>query len=292
MNLSFGRLVGFIIFFIGLVPIVVGQSYKIYNNDTINRMDKNKRKNGFWIYFSKKDESKIEKEGNFVNNRKRGIWKTYYPNGVLKSEITYVNSRPNGYAKIYYKNGKLSEEGIWKGTKWVGKYNYYHENGKKAYEWSFNDKGKRSGVQKYYYESGKLRIEGDWQEGKENGVIKEYYEEGGVKSEKLFAAGEFNAGSSKFFAEKKVTVDDIPDDTNATISKEHITKENNNKEYQVFDGNGQHKLYNAFKKIDREGEFKNGKLMNGKRYYYNSDGKLIKTVLYENGRVVKTIRNK
>lgn len=290
MNSIFIKLVAFIIIFIGLGHLGVAQSHKIYNNDTINRIDENNRKYGYWIYFLKNDKSKIEKEGEYLNNRKNGIWKTYYPNGVLKSEITYVNNRPNGYAKIYYENGKLSEEGIWKGTKWVGSYNYYYENGKKAYEWSFNDKGKRSGVQKYYYESGKLRIEGDWKEGKENGVIKEYYEEGGVKSEKLFASGEFNVNSSKFFAEKKVTIDDIPDDTNATISKEHIKTENKDNTYKAFSGNGQHKLYNAFKKVDREGEFQNGKLINGKRYYYNSDGKIIKTVIYENGRIVKTIR--
>ncbi len=291
MNYIFVRLVVIIVFLTGLTSVSVSQSYKIYNNDTINRLDENKRKTGYWVFFTKSDSKKIDKEGNYVNNRKSGIWKTYYPNGVLKSEITYVNNRPNGYAKIYYKNGKLSEEGIWKGTKWVGEYNYYFENGKKAYEWSFNDKGKRSGVQKYYYESGKLRIEGDWKEGKENGVVKEYYEEGGIKSEKLFASGEFNSSSSKFFAEKKVTVEDIPDDTNATISKEHITNKNNNT-YKAFTGNGQHKLYNAYKKVDREGEFRNGKLINGKRYYYNSDGKVVKTVIYENGRIIKTIRPK
>ncbi len=292
MNLFFLRLAIYLVFLAGMVPTALIQSYEIYKNDTINRIDHNNKKHDYWIFFLKTDKSKIEKEGNYSNNRKKGVWKTYYSDGKLKSEITYANNRPNGYAKIYYRNGKLSEEGVWKGTKWVGKYKYYHENGKKAYEWSFDEKGKRSGKQKYYYASGKLRIEGDWRDGKENGMIKEYYEEGGVKSEKLFAAGEFNANSSKFFAEKKVTVEDIPDDTNATISREHITKENQNKKYQAFNGNGQHKLYNAFKKIDREGLFKNGKLVNGKRYYYSADGKLVKTVIYENQRLVKTIRNK
>ncbi len=279
-----------LLFLVLLVQIpLIGQSKPVVDWDTINRVDENNRKFGYWIYFADGDSSKIEKEGNYLNNRKNGVWKTYYPNGVLKSEITYVNNRPNGYARIYYKNGKLSEEGVWKGTKWVGKYNYYYENGNKAYEWSFNENGKRSGKQKYYYESGKIRIEGDWQDGKENGVIKEYYEDGGVKSEKIFAAGSFNASSSKFYAEKKVTVEYIPDDTNATVSKEHVTQTNTT--YQAFTGNGYHKLYNAHQKIDREGEFRNGRLIKGKKYYYTSTGKLIKTVIYEDGRIVKTIRN-
>ncbi len=287
MNLGLRQILFFLVLIVQ--SIAIAQSTPVVDWDTINRVDENNRKTGYWIYFLDGDSTRIEKEGKYLNNRKNGVWKTYYPNGILKSEITYLNNRPNGYARIYYKNGKISEEGIWKGTKWVGQYNYYYENGNKAYEWSFNENGKRSGKQKYYYESGKLRIEGDWQDGKENGIIKEYYEKGGIKSEKIFAAGSFNSNSSKFYAEKKVTVEDIPDDTNATIRKEHVTTSSST--YQAFTGNGYHKLYNAHQKIDREGEFKNGRLIKGKKYYYTSEGKLIKTVFYENGHVVKTIRN-
>jgi len=286
------RLIIITLFYLGMFPFgSVSQSFEIYQNDTINRTDANNKKQGNWIYFFKNDKTQIEKEGVYENNRKTGIWKTYYLNGNLKSEITYLNNTPNGPAKIYYENGKLSEEGIWKGTKWVGGYNFYHENGNKAYEWSFNEDGKRTGEQKYFYEDGKLRIKGDWIDGKENGVITEYYADGNVKSEKHFAEGQFNAGPSKFYAEKKVSVDDIPDDTNATTGKKHIeTNDNTENAYQAFDGNGFHKLYNAFRKIDREGEFRNGKLMTGKRYYYNSEGELIKTMVYKNGQVIEIIK--
>ncbi len=277
-------------FLFGFIALGIGQSFKIHENDTINRLDANNKKQGKWIYFFDDNSTQIEKTGVFENNRKTGIWLTYYSNGNLKSEITYKNNRPDGHAKIYYENGKLSEEGIWRGTKWVGKYDFYHENGNKAYEWNFAENGKRSGEQKYFYEDGKLRIKGDWIEGKENGVITEYYEDGNVKSEKHFASGQFNSESSKFYAEKKVSVEDIPDDTNATVSKEHVEKNNEQNTYQAFNGNGYHKLYNAFRKVDREGEFRNGKLIEGKRYYYNTDGDLLKTVVYKNGRIAEIIK--
>ncbi|OQX96766.1 MAG: hypothetical protein B6I20_14055 [Bacteroidetes bacterium 4572_117] len=269
----------------------LGQSFKMHNGDTINRIDNNNKKQGYWVIFSATNPKAIETEGNYVNNRKNGVWKSYFPSKRLKSEITFVNNRPNGYAKIFYENGKVSEEGIWKGTKWVGKYNFYHKNGNKAYEWSYGDDGKRTGIQKYYYESGKLRIEGDWQDGKENGTITEFYENGDIKSKKNFAAGKFNTKTSKFYTKQKQKTDNITNNTNTTIEKDN-TEENENKTYKLFDGNGQHKLYNAYKKIDREGEFLNGKLVSGKRYFYGADGKLMKTAIYENGRVIKTIRNK
>ena len=123
----------------------IGQSYEIYKNDTVNRTGKDGKKYGRWISYFDNNKARVERDGSYENNRKTGIWKTYYENGNLKSEITYVNNKADGYARIYYENGKISEEGIWKGTKWVGKYLYYHENGNKAYEWSFNENGKRTG---------------------------------------------------------------------------------------------------------------------------------------------------
>lgn len=290
MDMNSHKIIITLLFLLGFICSGISQSFEMHDNDTINRVDANNKKQGKWIYFFKDSPSKIEKTGVFEDNRKTGVWTTYYSNGNLKSEITYENNRPDGHAKIYYENGKLSEEGIWRGTKWVGEYNFYHENGNKAYEWNFAENGKRSGEQKYFYEDGKLRIQGDWIDGKENGVITEYYEDGNVKSEKYFASGKINTNTSKFYAEKKVSVEDIPDDTNATVSKEHMDNNSDQNTYQAFSGNGYHKLYNAFKKVDREGEFRDGKLIDGKRHYYNTEGELLKTAIYKNGRVAEIIR--
>ena len=120
----------------------------------------------------------MKEEGKYVNGKKEGLWKFYYPSGKIKQEVTYKNNRPNGFVRIYYENGNVSEEGIWKGNKWVGKYKYYHKNGKLAYDWNYNENGKRDGVQKYYYENGNIMIEGNWKNGKENGVLREYDENG------------------------------------------------------------------------------------------------------------------
>ncbi len=292
MDLSKYRIFILIVYFISNSSLSWSQTFQFHKSDTINRTDTYGKKHGKWIEFFVDNASKIEKEGLYENNRKTGIWKTYFLNGNLKSEITYKNNQPDGYAKIYYENGKLSEEGIWKGTMWVGSYNYYHATGVKAYEWSFNENGKRSGIQKYYYENGKLLIKGEWIEGKENGTITEYFEDGSIKSEKKFDAGQFNSETSKFYNNKEVAVKEVPVDTSTTVKKnpEVITKTENTS--QAFNGNGTHKLYNAFKKIDREGLFKNGQLVDGKRYYYNSDGVLLKTVIYKNGTVSETIKEK
>ena len=267
----------------GHVEAEIAQQYVLYNNDTINYTDANSLKQGYWIYFGKDKripgykEDQIVEEGNYVDNRKTGLWKKYFKNGKLQNEITYKNNRPNGHAKIYYDNGNLKEEGLWKGNKWVGNYKFYHENGSIYQSFAFNTRGKREGTQEYYYDSGQLMIEGKWEDGKENGVIKEYYEDGEIRSEKFFAGGALDPGSTIIY-EKKEPVKEKP-----KVVSRVIVQKDEKPNIGIFDGNGLHKLFNRNKQVSKDGMFKNNKLIDGKWYRYNPDGILLRIEVYKNG---------
>lgn len=286
----------FLIFGICSVFPLYAQRFEVYQGDTINQVDSRNLKQGLWIYFNR-DKTAIIQKGEYRNNKKEGIWVKYYPNGKLKSEITYQNNRTDGYAKIYHENGKLAEEGLWKGNKWVGEYKFYHENGMPAYVWNYNEQGKRNGKQKYYYDNGQIRIEGSWDGGKETGVVKEYYEDGSLKSEKSFQDGIVDVATIKEYQPRQVATNSEKISTDPKNEQTSQTVDNNNSNNQtdnsleVFSGDGFHKTYNKFKKIEREGNFVNGKQVDGKRYVYDNDGTLIKTIVLENGRVKNVIRH-
>lgn len=182
---------------------IVGQDF---SNDedkdapSINQTDKNNNKQGKWIFFFENNPSLVCEEGGFIDNQKTGVWKTYYPNKNLKSEITYKNGQPNGYAKLYYENGELSEEGNWSGAYWTGEYRFYHRNGNLRYNWFYTESGDRNGIQKYFYQNGALRIIGAWSEGEENGLLIEYFADGRVKSEKIFKMGKIVPGNDGIYA--------------------------------------------------------------------------------------------
>ncbi len=256
----------------------------------INKKDANGLKQGKWVFYYDDAKTQIKKEGEYKDNKKTGIWKEYYVSGKVKSEITYIKNKPNGYAKFYYENGNVSEEGIWKGNKWVGDYKYYYKNGKPSYVWHYSENGKRTGEQKYYHENGKIMIEGNWQDGKEQGTIKEYDNTGKLISEKTFNDGKMDETSVKIYNTNSAN---NTTKTNNTETKNTNTETTNTtkkpKEVGYFDGNGFHTVYNKYKLVDREGEFKNGKLISGKRYYYNPDKTLKKTVIYKNGNIVNII---
>ena len=90
------------------------QSFEVYRMDTINKTDFSKNKQGHWeirkavactktvtaIYTGETgvqtkvlnavDMVKLE-EGLYVDNKKEGLWKLYYPSGRIKDSLVYKN---------------------------------------------------------------------------------------------------------------------------------------------------------------------------------------------------------
>lgn len=232
------------------------QSFLVYNGDTINVIDDASKKQGHWIVFNttKKrpgySENAIIEEGQYIDNKKTGIWKDYYPGGTVKNKITFENGRPHGHAVIYYENGKKKEEGTWKNNRWVDEYKMYYENGCLAEQFDHNTPektriwkkysadecgklisidtlqytadGKRMGkVMCQYPESTRGSIQGDWKTGKDSSVVVNY-----------------------------------------------------------------HKLYNKNKQLSKDGEFRNNRLINGKAFFYDSNGVLKKMLMFMDGKQI------
>ena len=260
-----------------------------FNNDTINVTDSKNSKQGYWVIKNtdKKAvgyrEDQVIEEGFYKDGRKTGVWKSYHPNGKLKSEITFVNNRPFGFARFYFPNGSIQEEGIWENNRWMGAYKTYYENGKTFYDWKFNETGKREGQQKYFYNNGQLMIEGIWKEGRENGLLKEYYDDGSLKSEKNFSDGVLDVTSVKNYEfvvhkpEEQQKLQDKSKEENITI--ENVTA----KENIDIISDGFHKVYNKKHLVEKEGEFKNGMLWEGKIYEYRGEN-IVKTTIFKNGK--------
>lgn len=269
------------IFTILLLNLSISQSYQVYKNDTINKVDDGNLKQGHWIYFGNmtnlpdyKAEQKVE-EGSYQDNRKDGLWMKYFPNEKIQSEITFSNNRPNGEYKIYYDNGQLQEQGMWKNNRNTGNFKRFHDNGQPQQEFIFNETGKRDGTQKYFHENGQLMIIGDIKEGKETGEFKEFYANGDLKSVKVFEeAGVLSVEKSKEFEPVKPEVkivetkSDIPEKITSVVTKD----EKVNEAVNVFNGEGNHTLYNKNRQVSQKGFFKGGRLKEGEKYIYDKDG--------------------
>jgi antitoxin component YwqK of YwqJK toxin-antitoxin module len=104
---------------------------------------------------------------------KQGIWKEFYPSGILKNEVTFTDDKMNGYFKEYSTKGSLVNT-----TKYV--------NGDKqvnAPELAKLD------VKTTYYEKGGVRFTATYKDGVAEGIQREFSPDGKVIGAKVFVAG-------------------------------------------------------------------------------------------------------
>jgi antitoxin component YwqK of YwqJK toxin-antitoxin module len=124
-------------------------------------------------------------------------------------------------------------------------------------------------------------FDGEWNQGKESGVIKEYYENGALKSEKFFNDGALDTNKVKIYPPKEVKPTEVK---KVDPPKDEKPKQNNAQLGVINDG--YNKTFTKEGKIDREGEFKNAKLYDGKQYFYK-DGKVEKIAIVREGKVIR-----
>ena len=253
----------------------------------INKTDKEGKKQGKWIYFGKDrpeagypENGKIE-EGTFQDDRKEGYWTKYYNDGKtpkLKGE--YENNRPKGNYVKYFENWKIKEQGTFIRDKYLDTLRRFHENGVLEYEAKYNEAGKEEGAVSYYYANGQVEFEYISKDGKPTGKAIRYYENGDIKEILSFNADGSLAGTpiQKQMIHPPVVVKD-PGASNETTKKIVAPKVKDGK----FDPNGYNKIYNNNDELEQDGDFKDGRLFNGKMYIYDSDGLLLKVKIYKNG---------
>jgi antitoxin component YwqK of YwqJK toxin-antitoxin module len=108
-----------------------------------------------------------------ADSLKQGMWKTFYPDGMVKTEVNYADDKMNGYLKEYSAKGSLD-----KMTKYV--------NGKEklnAPELAKLD------VKSDYYEGGILKFQGTYKDGVAVGIHREFSKDGKVTGAKVYADG-------------------------------------------------------------------------------------------------------
>lgn len=254
-----------------------------------NATDDQGNRQGYWIIkgymvddISFGPNATVE-EGNYIDNKKEGLWKRYYPSGSLRSEITYSNNRPFGPYTIYYENAQVEEAGIWHRNKNIGDFNRFYENGQAQQSFFFADNGKRNGVQKYFHENGQLELEVNIVNGKEEGVMRRFNPDGSLREEKILKDGILEPGSIKTFNNSEKSK--VKPKETLQVTEDAIDEPN---EAHSFKPNGYNILYNKSQQVTQVGEFKNGRLWNGKWHRYNSNGILIRIEVYKNGKYIGT----
>ncbi len=127
-------------------------SYKVYETDTINMIDK--------------------------DSLKQGVWKEFWTNGDLKTEVIYKNNKKQGLEIIWFDEPDcVQQESYYKDGMLDGPSIYYSKKCKKDFFENFKD-GVKDGLELSYYHNGNIKAEGHFKKGKLNGYYKVYDKKG------------------------------------------------------------------------------------------------------------------
>lgn len=103
-----------------LTLFILASSVFGFSQKKINQTDGNNFKTGHWIYYGKDrpemnycSDCKVE-EGEYVNDRKEGVWIKYYSNGNPKLKGEFKNGRPHGPYEKFWENGNIKERGCFR----------------------------------------------------------------------------------------------------------------------------------------------------------------------------------
>ncbi len=140
---------------------------------------------GLWKYYAE-DGSTLMTEGGFVNGRKSGEWKTYYPSGKVASAGRYENDDTVGQWQYYFENGTVSSSGEYRGGLKQGYWNSFTPDGFRLSETEYAE-GK--GEYREYYKNGKLKVKGRVAGGKREGMWEYYFDDGRIEGKCEYKEG-------------------------------------------------------------------------------------------------------
>lgn len=218
----------------------------------------NKLPDGYHIF--KYPNGAISSEGNIKNGKPDGFWKSYYVTGIIKSEGKRTNFMLDSIWSFFDQTGDTLEKiNYLFGKKNGFYYKYKKDPAEGLYIWSKElfAGDKKEGTAYLYFPDRKIRQTIAYNDGKKEGLSREYDKEGTV-----------------------ITLLEYNNDF--LVSRVKINRIDNNKMKQgdwiEFYPNGSIKVQKSFK----------DDLLHGYYKEYDQNGKLILTMLYENGAIAKS----
>lgn len=202
----------------------------------------------------------ISSEGLIKNGKPEGFWKSFYVTGVKKSEGKRTNFLLDGIWIFYDQAGDTTEKINYlygKKNGWYYKYKKDPSHG--VYVWSKElfAADKKEGTAYIYFEDGKTKQTYSYNSGKKEGLSKEYDKEGNI-----------------------ITLLEYNNDF--LVSRERINRIDKNGLKQ-----GDWKQFYPNGGIKSEITYKDD-LMHGYNKEYDIRGRLVLTMLYDNGAIVKS----
>lgn len=253
-------------------------AFSSFGQDTINQFDKNGKKHGWWVKTQKSNHPLIEldtiEKGWYSHGKKEGIHLFFHPENIRSSAIEYSNDFRNGKYILYDSKGCILYHGnIIKEVLTGVEYSRDSCNGDFTIK-NYDSFGRVSGNLFVYEEWGVLKSFSYWDNGK-----------------RIYTANFDTTGKVTYKSNDLNDTLNPPDSVINVDPKKIFNDQYMNTQMRPLMKNcyGPHIYKSAFKsslgrQISEDGEFRDGKLWNGKKYIYDKNGLLDKIEIWKNGK--------
>lgn len=230
---------------------------------------KNNLRQGIWRFYRNEDGTLIritEMKDNFAHGKSENYWK----NGNRRNVAYWDMGKESGQGIIYYKNGKIEEKHFIKEGKFHGRIEQFYPNGSKK-AWANTWYGIVKDTSIYFYENETLEkmtlVELDTLTKISIGKEFTYYPNGKLKTES-----------------------DVKNDNYFGITITYYENGNKKEWLQLKNNKLDGKYIEYYETGEKKQEIKaKDKYLTDNIYFFDKKGRIIKTLLTENGKVVDSI---
>lgn len=201
-----------------IITITRYRNNEIIINETINRYNKEGKREGTWKEFYK--NGKVKEEKNYLDGKLNGLFKIYNEEGKLLETLYYKNGQVDlsgeeyeidvNIKEDYDEYGNLLFQGSFKNEKPVGTHRWFDDKGNVIKSKTYNIygnliaegivllNGKEDGDWIYYHNNGKIKAKGTFSKGNKNKKWTYYYDNGNVQQVGNYSNGKYS-GNWKWY---------------------------------------------------------------------------------------------
>jgi antitoxin component YwqK of YwqJK toxin-antitoxin module/Tfp pilus assembly protein PilF len=223
-------------------------------------------------------------EGRYQRGNRAGVWKYYEEDGTLSETAPYTNGELNGEKTFYFPAGGKDYVGEYKDGELNGVSKKYDPDGTQIYQVTFEAGDAKA--YSYFGKDGKLMP--DITLGYLNGVMKGYFPNGKPARETTYSDGSINGRDVLYYTNGQIrSVDTSAYGNYQGLSTEYYPNGKPKSEYHYVADNadGVCREFYETGTIKKEISLDNG-VNNGPVKYYDKNGKLIKTMIYNYGKLI------
>ena len=155
--------------------------------DTLNRVDDEGRKQGYWKKYN--EDGMILYEGTFESDIPVGEFTYFYPDGTTKARSAFSVNGRRTHTITYHYSGKVMSEGFYVDQQKDSTWRYYYNTGTLLKEEFYRDNMK-NGTWRSFFGDGQVAEEVNWKDDRKNGPWIQYYPDGTRKLESHYADDE------------------------------------------------------------------------------------------------------